>query len=84
MEAPLTSYFFEKQLPKILLGAILPDVRSPHINPLTKQFANNGEQWDKQGGYNYIEEHDRLTDKRKDFGGGDPGEGGDPGGDWDD
>jgi len=37
--SPTDFTFFEKQLPKILLGAILPDVSHPHLNSLTKKFA---------------------------------------------
>jgi len=37
--SPTDFTFFEKQLPKILLGAILPDVRHPHLNSRTKKFA---------------------------------------------
>jgi len=64
MEASLTSYFFEKQLPKLLLGEILPNVRSPHLNSQTKQLAKNEEQWDKDD-YSRIEIKDRLSNIKK-------------------
>ncbi|CUS12906.1 unnamed protein product [Tuber aestivum] len=41
-------------LPKILLGAILPDVRLPHPTPIPAKFVNNGTQWDRQDCYGHC------------------------------
>ena len=50
-----------------MLGAILPDVRSPHLNSLAQQYANDGKQWDKQDENSRIEIKDRLaSEKEKD------------------
>jgi len=48
-------------LPKILLGAIIPDVRPPYLNSRPQKFANNGEQWDKQDDYGQAELKDYLA-----------------------
>ena len=47
MEAPSDFTFLEKQLPKILLGAILPDVRHLHLNPLTNSLIMGNSGMDK-------------------------------------
>ena len=57
--------FWKTQLPKILLGAILPNVRPPHPNPLAQQFLNNGEQWGMQDNYGRIEIEDCFADMMK-------------------
>jgi len=62
---PTDLTFFKKQLSKVLLGAISPNVRPPHLNSLAQQCANNGEQWDKQDDHDRIRIKDRLADKEK-------------------
>jgi len=44
-----------------LLGAILPKVTPAYFNLLTRQFANNGKQWDQQDYYDYAKEGDQLS-----------------------
>ncbi|CUS12903.1 unnamed protein product [Tuber aestivum] len=55
-------------LPKILLGAILPDVKSPHPKSLDQQSANNRAQWDGQDYYQIASEkiRDHIAEMKVD------------------
>jgi len=56
-----------------LLGAIISDVKPPHLNSLARKLTNNREQWDKLDDHS-IEIKDRLADKEKDAGESDSGD----------
>lgn len=52
---------FEKQLPKILLGAILPSVGPLSLHSLACQSANNRQQWQQEDHHNNTKEQDHLA-----------------------